>query len=206
MRAVLLAALRFSLSLGVFSTGWRLFRALDRTYRVPEGRRERAAALAYLAAAVIPPADAFQGAMAAFLWGSLALAATCDHYTRTVPDLAFVPAAVSGLGLLAASGVSGNIWTELGVFFLLQLILFRRFYGGADGIAFGVCALYLAAGGRGLVWHLGLMALSFVLLALVQAARRNINRRGNLKAPVPLVPYIAAAMLAMEGIQNIIFQ
>ncbi len=39
------------------------------------------------------------------------------------------------------------------------------------------------------------MALAFIQLGVVQAFKRNINQKGNLKVPVPFLPYIACSLL-----------
>lgn len=86
---------------------------------------------------------------------------------------------------------------ELGIFVLLQLKFFSRMYGRADCYAFCVCAAAEAAAGLGMAGFLGHMLGAFCLLAVVQGARRNIDAGGNLKRPVPFLPYITLAFWAM---------
>lgn len=81
----------------------------------------------------------------------------------------------------------------LGLFVLLQLKLFSKMYGRADCYAFCVCALAEAAAGLGIVEFLIHMLAAFCLLAVIQGIHRNIDRRGNLKQPVPFLPYITLA-------------
>ncbi len=90
-----------------------------------------------------------------------------------------------------------SIFLELGFFVLLQLLLFSKMYGRADCYAFGVCAVAEAAAGLSLAGFLFHMLLSFTLLAFVQAIRHNIDRRGNLRRPVPFLPYITLAFWAL---------
>lgn len=84
--------------------------------------------------------------------------------------------------------------SELMVFCVIQLIVFGRLYGRADCYAFCVCAVMEAALGIGLKGFLIHMLFSFGLLAVKQAVGRNIGPDGNLRRPVPFLPYITAGM------------
>lgn len=86
---------------------------------------------------------------------------------------------------------------ELVFFLALQLFLFARWYGKADCYAFSVCALAGGSLGFGLLEFLLHMLLAFLLLAVVQGWKNNINRQGNLKHPVPFLPYITLAFWGM---------
>ena len=79
------------------------------------------------------------------------------------------------------------------LFVLMQELFFARFYGRADCHAFCVCAAMLAVRGLGFRDYLMHMALVFGGLTLIQMIRGNIAGNGQLRIPVPLVPYIAAA-------------
>ena len=68
-------------------------------------------------------------------------------------------------------------------------------YGRADCYAFCVCAMAETACGMGFAEYLFHMLIAFGILAMVQFARRNIDTKGNLKHPVPFIPYIAAAFV-----------
>ncbi len=92
---------------------------------------------------------------------------------------------------------------ELALFLGLQLLVFARMYGRADCYAFCICALAQAGLGMGLLEFLCQMAAAFGMLALVQGARGNLGGDGNLKQPVPFLPYITASfylMLALQGL------
>lgn len=95
------------------------------------------------------------------------------------------------------AGFAPRFLLELGFFILLQLTLFPKMYGRADCYAFSVCAVAEAAAGISLTGYLLHMLLSFLLLAFVQAFRHNIGRGGNLRRPVPFLPYITLAFWAM---------
>lgn len=96
-------------------------------------------------------------------------------------ELRRVPAAVS------------NVLPELFAFCIIQIVLFSRLYGRADCYAFCVCSWTEAGLGMDIMGFLEHMFLAFLLLTAVQAFRKNISRKGNLKKPVPFLPYITAA-------------
>lgn len=75
-------------------------------------------------------------------------------------------------------------------YILLQEVIFCRAYGRADCHAFAVCAVIENAFGMNLLGCLLHMLLAFGGLAIIQAFRHNINRKGNLKQPVAFLPYI----------------
>lgn len=129
-------------------------------------------------------------------WATLALAAFCDYCTTEVYDIVFFPAMMLGGGYILYCGFWPEI-LEIAVFTALQVFIFRKMYGGADCLAFVVCALYLSIQHCRLLDYLLHMMFTFIALATVQMLRRNINRQGNLKVPVPLIPYIAAVMLVV---------
>lgn len=136
-------------------------------------------------------------------WSSLALAAYSDYCTMRVWDFIHLPA--------AAAGVLQGIMCMFTPIFTLQMLLdlilfaglqwvfirvmFRGKYGEADGLAFFMCALHMAATGGTFLQYLVHMAAAYLLFGTVQILKGNVNRKGNLKTPMPLIPYIAAAML-----------
>lgn len=179
----------------VFLIEWKLIKMLDADYRNLSKEKEFLIATAYMIlTAFWGQKSILQDMLSCFFWSSIALAAYCDYCTHYIPDLVYFPAIIAGVIKFMGCITVGAV-IELLIFCLLQLILFRRFYGESDCIAFSVCALYISASGKGLSEHIYLMAVTYILLAVVQGVRRNINRRGNLKEPVALLPYIAAAML-----------
>lgn len=98
-------------------------------------------------------------------------------------------------GLLGMRSFLSELGVELGIFFFLQFLWFRRFYGRADchGFFAGACILFLHGGN---LWdYVMQMAYAFGLLFVIQLFRKNINRRGNLKEPVAFLPYVAAGLL-----------
>lgn len=96
--------------------------------------------------------------------------------------------------ILVESGFIGpDILGWLLIFVGLQLLLRGRIYGSADSYAFCACALAETALGISAAGFLTHMLLAYLLLFAVQLFRRNINRKGNLREPVPFMPYITAA-------------
>lgn len=108
---------------------------------------------------------------------------------------------VSGLGagiLLGVRvktwGVPTDVWVELFFFVVLQQLWFGRFYGRADCHAFCVSALLMTALGMELLDYVMHMVLAFTGLLLVQLLRKNVDKGGQLKKPVPFIPYIAVSL------------
>ena len=86
-----------------------------------------------------------------------------------------------------------NIGLELFLFILLQEVGFAKLYGRADCHAFVACAMLERALGMGMKEYLTHMLLAYIFLAIVQGAKRNIGRDGNLKKPIPFLPYITVS-------------
>ena len=80
-------------------------------------------------------------------------------------------------------------------FAALQLGIFQFMYGQADAFLFCECAALLMLHNAEIedyMWHMGIM---LIFLAVVQGIKKNNNKRGNLKHPVAMTPYIAASFL-----------
>ena len=129
------------------------------------------------------------GVLAAYLL----VASLQDSQTFEVYDFLHVLALPTGMIFIMAAP-SGEKVMSLVLYLVIQLGIFMKMYGAGDGLAFLVCAVYESRFGKGLSTYLLHMAAVFVVLLVVQGARRNINKTGNLKKPVALVPYIAATV------------
>lgn len=129
------------------------------------------------------------GILAAYLL----VAAIQDDQTYEVYDILHILALPAGIAFIVASP-SGEKMISLAIYAIIQVGIFMRMYGSGDGLAFLVCAIYESRFGEGLSTYLLHMATVFVVLAVVQGVRRNISKKGNLKKPVALVPYIAATV------------
>lgn len=134
-------------------------------------------------------------------WPSIVLAAHADSCTKEIFDFTYFPAALAGTYQAIRNW---NIFVrsipELMIFILFQWLLCRLFrfqYGESDSLAFMVCAFYMTAAGSwsGLQQYLVFMLEVFIVLAIVQGCRKNITKKGNLKEPVALIPYIAGILL-----------
>lgn len=130
-------------------------------------------------------------------WVSLALAAYSDYVTKEIYDFVYFPAGVICVYQVLSEG---NVEKILGltVFCCIQMVIFKRLYGVSDCIAFSVCAMYVAAHGGGMQDYWLHMFIAFLLFLIVQAFKRNIDKKGRLKKPGAFIPYIAAAMLYMQ--------
>lgn len=136
-------------------------------------------------------------------WGIIAVcllfACITDCRSREVYNVTWWAAGMAAgmLLLRERDRLDAEILLELAFFILLQLVLFTKMYGRADCYAFSVCAVAEAAAGLSLAGYFVHMLLSFILLAFVQALRHNIGRGGNLRQPVPFLPYITLAFWAL---------
>lgn len=87
---------------------------------------------------------------------------------------------------------------QLILYIVLQQVVFAYFYGRADCHAFSVCAAGMAVQGMDFSDFVIHMAMTFIGLTVVQLALGNVTRKGRLRHPVPLVPYIATAFWFCE--------
>lgn len=133
----------------------------------------------------------------AYMLSSLILAAWIDHYIQLIPDVIYAPGLTGGILWLIYYNPGADIIINLIVFVSIQLLIFRRLYGGSDCLAYILCAVYLAGNGCGkkLTDYLLFMLLTVIIELIDQIRKKNILKNGRLKRPVPLIPYIAGAML-----------
>ena len=127
------------------------------------------------------------GVLAAYLLVS----SITDWQTCEVYDFLHIMGALAAVAVFCRQPPTKDVLISLAVYWLLQHFLFSRMYGEADAMAFLVCALFESVHGYGLLTYLLHMGTAFLVLGAVQAVKHNINRRGNLKKPVPFLPYIA---------------
>lgn len=138
--------------------------------------------------------------------GSLLLACVTDRLLRQVYNFTWwiflaALALLWGMGGGSPRPLQGSYMDceSLGwvmVYLGLQLLFAGCVYGRADSYAFCVCALAQTLLGISVAGFLVHMSIAYVLLFVIQLARRNIDRRGNLRKPVPFLPYITAAFWA----------
>lgn len=88
---------------------------------------------------------------------------------------------------------------EIVPYWCLQFLIFSKMYGRADCHAFVCCAVALSSFGGGMREYLVHMLCSVILLGIVQAVRKNINRQGNLYEPVAFIPYITMGWSVVMG-------
>ncbi len=117
--------------------------------------------------------------------------ATIDYQTQLVHDFLHIIGVIAGIILLVIQQPEWFVIKGLLLFVGLQLLIFKRIYGTADCFTFIVCAIFIACSNHGLLTYLWHMGATIILLGVIQGFQKNINKRGNLKVPVALVPYIA---------------
>lgn len=144
------------------------------------------------------PQELLSRVLMAVILGCLLLACVTDLAICQVHNFVWwIGGAAAGLllwvKLRGTPAAVSNVLSELLAFCVIQIILFSRLYGRADCYAFCVCAGALAGLGLGFTEFLQHMVLAFSMLTAVQAFRKNISIKGNLKKPVPFLPYITTA-------------
>lgn len=191
--------------LGTVAAGLFLIGRLDRTVEF-SGRVKAAIALAGMAGSMLlnrkPEPGLLPRLLLSLFIGCLLLACVTDLAICQVHNFVWWVAGSAG-GLLFFERLrrvpegNGHLVSELAVFCVIQLVVFGRLYGRADCYAFCVCAVMEAALGIGLKGFLVHMLFSLGLLTAKQAVRKNIGHDGNLRRPVPFLPYITAGMYLM---------
>lgn len=137
----------------------------------------------------------------AVIGGSLLLACVTDSLICQVYNFTWWISLAAALALLwcrrnvlMESGfICSDMLGGMLIFVGMQLLLGGYIYGCADSYAFCACALAETALGISAAGFLTHMLLAYLLLFAVQLFRRNLNRKGNLREPVPFLPYITAA-------------
>lgn len=125
--------------------------------------------------------------LGALLFACITDCAQCQVYRFTW----WIAGSVSIVWLIVVISRKEQIhWWELILFCMLQELGFAKLYGKADCHAFCTCATVYTALGRGIWWYVLHMTLSFLLLSYIQWRNGNIAHDGNLKKPVPYMPYI----------------
>jgi len=138
----------------------------------------------------------------AILAGCLTTACIMDVESCMIYDYVWWLGMIAGV-LLLCIGKCDRIM-ELLIFILLQELFFCRFYGRADCHAFVVCAIVENAMGMGMKGYLIHMLLAFFLLTLIQGMSHNINSKGNLKHPIPFLPYITGSFWVLMYLNSIL--
>ena len=82
------------------------------------------------------------------------------------------------------------------LFCLMQCFLCRFSYGRADAYGCMETAAYFFVTGKGIAAVAGCQLLVFLLLIVVQVVKGNIGRNGQLRQPVPYIPYLTTVFLA----------
>lgn len=186
---------------GTIAAGLWLIGRLDQEIR-PEKKECVTVLAACIAGAVLNGLILGQGEFLArlslsLLMGCLLLACITDIAICQVYNFVWWISGAAAILLLTGRRLEVSAVWDVLLFGVIQMTLFARMYGKADCYAFCVCAIAEAGLGFGLAGFLLHMLASFLLLAAVQAVRRNIGSGGHLKSPVPFLPYITTAFYLM---------
>ena len=127
----------------------------------------------------------------------LTVCTVMDNILCEVNDVVQYLGVLGGAVYVLQRNPQPQVGVSLILFAGLQHFLFLRYYGGADGMAFLICALYLAGMGKEADCFLFHMTLSYILLAIVQGIAGNISKKGKLITPVAMLPYICGSFLLM---------
>lgn len=187
--------------MGTIAVGLWLIGRLDQ--RIEPGKRERAVVFAacilgdVLSGLILGQGEFLTRLSLSLLIGCLLLACITDIAICQVYNFVWWISGAAAIALLAGRRLEASVVWDVVLFIVIQMILFARMYGKADCYAFCVCAIAEAGLGFGPAEFLMHMLVSFLLLAAVQAVRRNIGSQGHLKKPVPFLPYITAGFYVM---------
>ena len=115
----------------------------------------------------------------AYVLSSLILAAWIDHYIQLIPDIIYAPGLAGGILWLIYDNPGVDIIINLIVFASIQILIFRRLYGGSDCLAYILCAVYLAGSGWGkkLTDYLLFMLLTVIIELVDQIRKKNILKK-----------------------------
>ena len=190
------AVMMGTITAGLWLIGW-----LDQ--RIEPGKRERAVVFTacflgdVLSGLILGQGEFLTRLSLSLLIGCLLLACITDLAICQVYNFVWWISGAAAAVLFTGRRLEASAVWEVLLFVMVQLTLFARMYGKADCYAFCVCAIAEAGLGFGPAGFLMHMLVSFLLLAAVQAARRNIGSGGRLKRPVPFLPYITTGFYLM---------
>jgi len=121
-----------------------------------------------------------------------------DILWQEVYDLVWIICILGGMiVLIVIKRMTIDLLISLCIIFFMQEVIMRNSYGKADCHAFCCYGIFLAIRGMGLEYFAAQMTLTFILLVISQMCMRNIDRRLKLRQPVPMIPYITAAMFVV---------
>ncbi len=145
----------------------------------------------YLYATKIVPA-----LLLGIIFGSFLTVLLLDKLTTQVSDWLYIPIYLGGIGLMICNPPSAYVLGNLVIFLLAQIFVFKRFYGFSDVLAFSGIGIVTAGLHGDLIVTLTIMIFAYAYLIIVQAFRKNINRKLRLEIPVAFLPYVGYALLS----------
>ncbi|MBR1861522.1 MAG: hypothetical protein IJ796_06655 [Lachnospiraceae bacterium] len=129
--------------------------------------------------------------LSVIVWGLLLYAAISDLLWQQVYDLVWI--VITGIQfflLLFYRCFTPDIVISLGFFIVIQEFVMDKAYGKADCHALCCCALSYASFRCGLNVYIFHLAVTFILLCVVQFSSGNVDKRLRLKKKIPMIPYI----------------
>lgn len=172
---------------------------LDREGGPAWRRREGTGCLVYLlvcAAAASGGHDVVEGMLYCILFTYMAAASYSDLQSKKVYRFFAYPAVAAGAAYMIYSGPGVDQIMSYGIYVLLQLLVFRRFLGRADILAFMVSGLFFFHRGMQSVLLCGMIHMLLAIILLAAVKFRELDRAcGRLKTPAAFMPYIAVALV-----------
>ena len=102
--------------------------------------------------------------------------------------------------------ISKELIFSLGIFIILQLLLFIRFYGKGDAYmfitAFPTLLLFCPNSIGSIIWGLGYCLLSIIAFAIQNICMKNIKWNGKLKKPKAMTFSIALAFFMIIAVSS----
>ncbi len=123
--------------------------------------------------------------------GLLFTAALMDVFKQEVYDILwmiFVP--LCTVLLIVRGEATLPVFISLMIYYIIQEVIMARVYGRADCHALWCCGLLFSAFGAELEVYAVHVAVTFVLICVVQLIKKNIGPSLKLKKKIAMIPYI----------------
>ena len=185
-----------------------LIRNFDEENGLTFGKGTVAAAVIYAAAAAGTAwneQDIAKSVLLCFFFSYMVTASYCDHCTHYVYRFLYFMPFLAGIGYVLLRGISAEDVMSIGIFYLLVIFLFSRYFGRADTVAFLISVLFLGQCGATSGYLLqGMIHMLLSMLLLIVVKRKKINFRKGSMEPTAFMPYIAVMALAMITVRQIV--
>lgn len=133
-----------------------------------------------------------------FFFAYLVTASYCDYCTQLVYQFLYIPAFTAGIGYTILARPPLESLFSIGIFYMLNILLFKRYFGRADSVAFMISVLFFTHN-QGMVsmllWGLFHMLLALGLVFVVK--HKKIDFKRGCIEPTAFMPYISVAALVL---------